>query len=418
MRWWQRLAATRLLEHDAEGRLVWRNVLITLARQCGKSWLIRALIIWRIQHRDLFGDEDQTVVSIAHKFPTAIEVWRPAARWASGEGWRVRWGSGDQCIETPDGGRWLIAAAMDGVGVGFALSGLIVDEGWMIKRSVVEAADPALSESESPQLWLVSTAGDSASDLFGTYRLQALDTLSEPSNILLVEWSAPRDSQLADRSAWRSASPFWSTKREAEIVDKLGKMDPLEFKQNYLNIWVDGVHGRAEVGLPVFAESEWLALDGVEVPATPPAVTAVESWFKDGVSVASGWLLPSGQVLVGVVSYPTASEALRVALSLAAAQLVVGKSLAGDPELRQAMVSPEPAGSTTRQAVAALRQLVDDDIFRHDGSQVLAEQALALRTLPGADGPRVKSAGRADAIKAAVWAVERARLAAEGPMIF
>jgi hypothetical protein len=391
-------------------------VLITVSRQSGKSWLLRALIVWRIQRADLF-EEEQTIIHIAHKFPTAVEVWRPAARWAAGQGWRVRWGSGEQTIESPEGGRWLIAAAMDGVGVGFALSGLVVDEGWMIKRSVVEAADPALSESESPQLWLVSTAGDSASDLFGTYRMQALDTLLEPSNLLLLEWSAPRAAALDDRSAWRAASPVWSAKRESEILDKLTKMDPLEFRQNYLNIWIEGVHGRREPGAPVFAESEWEALNGLIPPVgVPPSVTAVESWFADGVCVASAWPLAAGQVVVRVESHPTVSEAARSALSGSPLRLLVGKSIAADPGWALALI--EPTGSTTKQAVASLRQLVDDDVLRHTGSGVLTEQALALRTLPGADGPRVRSTGRADAIKAAAWAIEGARVMVDTPRVF
>src|SRR3712207_9013139 len=37
-------------------------------------------------------------------------------------------------------------------------SSIVIDEGWKIKRSVVEAADPALTEAESPQLLIISTA--------------------------------------------------------------------------------------------------------------------------------------------------------------------------------------------------------------------------------------------------------------------
>jgi hypothetical protein len=38
--------------------------------------------------------------------------------------------------------------------------------------------------------------------------------------------------------------------------------------------------------------------------------------------------------------------------------------------------------------------------------------------MPGVDGPRIRSTGRADAIKAACWSVERARHAIEAPMIW
>jgi hypothetical protein len=417
LRWFQRVVAYRVLEHDREGRLVWRNVLITLARQLGKSWLLRALICWRIQHPELFEDEDQTVVYMAHRMPTANEVWRPAARWAVSQDWHVRWANGEQLIEAPDGGRWMIKAATDGVGVGFALSVIVCDESWMVPRSVIEAADPALSESISPQLLLVSTAGDSASDLFGTYRNSALAQLDAPGNTLIVEWSAPKALSPEDPVAWRMASPHWSERRESEILDKLSKLEALEFAQNFLNIWVDVAHGRPkEPGLPVFAESEWAELNGVTPPATPPAVTAIEGWFSDGVSVASAWPLAGGQVLVRVSDHRTVAEAARSALSASAPVLLVGKSLASDPAFATSTI--EPTGSTTKQAITQLRQYVDDDVLRHDGSTVLTSQALALRTLPGADGPRVRSTGRADALKAASWCLDRARQATDVPAIF
>jgi hypothetical protein len=45
LRWWQRLAATRLLEVDDEGHLVWPAALVLTARQVGKSTLLRELAI-------------------------------------------------------------------------------------------------------------------------------------------------------------------------------------------------------------------------------------------------------------------------------------------------------------------------------------------------------------------------------------
>src|SRR4029077_20606721 len=61
LRWWQRLVAARLLEVDAAGVLVWDTLLLTMARQLGKSWLLRELILWRIHQADRF-DEPQDVL--------------------------------------------------------------------------------------------------------------------------------------------------------------------------------------------------------------------------------------------------------------------------------------------------------------------------------------------------------------------
>jgi hypothetical protein len=56
LRWWQRLAATRLLEVDDRDRLVWEAMILSVARQCGKSWLLRELCLWRILQGDRFGE--------------------------------------------------------------------------------------------------------------------------------------------------------------------------------------------------------------------------------------------------------------------------------------------------------------------------------------------------------------------------
>ena len=44
LRWWQRLVAVRLLEVDKDGRLVWETAVLSMARQLGKSWLLRELV--------------------------------------------------------------------------------------------------------------------------------------------------------------------------------------------------------------------------------------------------------------------------------------------------------------------------------------------------------------------------------------
>jgi hypothetical protein len=41
---------------------------------------------------------------------------------------------------------------------------VFADEAWKIQRNVIDdAVMPTMSEREQPQLWLVSTAGDSSS---------------------------------------------------------------------------------------------------------------------------------------------------------------------------------------------------------------------------------------------------------------
>jgi hypothetical protein len=197
------------------------------------------------------------------------------------------------------------------------------------------------------------------------------------------------------------------------VLDKLGKYEELEFTQNYLNRWVDVAHGKPDPGSPVVSESEWRALAVPEPAASGvPAVAAVESWFSEGASVALGWPLSAERVLVRIETYPDVNEALRSAFASGAGLVLAGKSIAADAP------GCVPVSSTTRQAVTELRRFIDDNALAHDNNAELTAQVLALRTVPGVDGPRVTSTNRTDAIKCAAWVVNRGRLLAERPAVF
>ena len=126
LRWWQRLVAVRLLEVDADGRLVWEAALVSTARQVGKSWLLRELCLWRIHQHDRFG-EPQDVLHTGKDLAVCKEVQRPARVWAKAQPkvFRVREVNGQEEIELlVDGSRWMLRAkeAVYGYSVSMAVS--------------------------------------------------------------------------------------------------------------------------------------------------------------------------------------------------------------------------------------------------------------------------------------------------------
>ena len=259
-RWWQRLVLHRALEHDADGHLCWRTVIISAPRQVGKSVLERVVCAWRLHQRERFG-QAQDVLHIAHKMNAAMEVWRPAARWAQltyGRG-AVRWAAGEQRIELPDGSRWLIQASNDGAGVAFSLTTILVDEAWRVARSIVDAGlRPTLAEANDPQLYLVSTAGTSNSDLMSTYRAAALD--SSAPDTMLIEWSAPTDADVADPVTWRAAAPHWDERRAERVREAFAFAgnDEWIFRQQWLNQWIPAISA------PLIAGEAWQASRATE----------------------------------------------------------------------------------------------------------------------------------------------------------
>lgn len=246
-RWWQQLAACRALEHDELGKLVWPLVIISAPRQQGKSYLERITCWWRI-HQAPRWDEEQNVLHCAHKLVAAQEVWRPAARWAAGfpEEMLVRRASGEERIELADGSRWMIQAANDGAGVAFSLQMALLDEGWRIRRRIFdEAIAPTMAEAESPQAWLVSTAGTSDSDLMLVNRESAIASLDDPQDVLLIEWSAPPDDDLDidDPAVWRRCQAHWDAKRADVLRRERQRGTERSFRQQWLNMWVPGLNG-------------------------------------------------------------------------------------------------------------------------------------------------------------------------------
>jgi hypothetical protein len=308
LRGWQAYALDRALEYYPEtGELCWEIVVLTVSRQQGKSYLARAICMWRLHHAELFG-EVQTVLSVANKRSTAIEVMRPAGLWAMEKYGKqaVKWGNERAGIELPSGDRWLIHAANDSAGVGFSINMAFLDEAWSIPSQVfMSSLGPTMSERLMPQAWLVSTAGDSSSDLMASYRQRAIDHLGkeDPGNILLLEWSAPPTADPDDPETWKYASPEWSDKRAAYLRGQWENIEQSSWLREYLNLWVP----RANHWLK---DSWWKeTLSAEELPLGAIWSVAVESDFDGmGHAVAIAAPLEDGRIVIRATTHRTIKD--------------------------------------------------------------------------------------------------------------
>ncbi|HEY7821851.1 MAG TPA: terminase family protein [Acidimicrobiia bacterium] len=373
LRGWQRYALDRALEYDETGSLVWPTVIITVGRQSGKSVLSRAVCLWRLHHPEHF-EETQTILHVANRRSTAMEVMRPAGIWAAEKYGKkaTRWGNENAGIELPSGDRWLIHAANDSAGVGYSTSMVFVDEAWKVKRTVVDdSLAPTMAERNQPQLWLVSTAGDSTSDLMTAYRQRALDRLDseDPGSVLLLEWSAPAEADPNQVETWKWASPEWNDKRETFLRQQWNNVEESAWRREYLNQWV--------IRSDHWLRDRWWkdTLDPeIELPDDAIWNVAIESDF-DGMGHAVAIAARAGdQFVIRVSTHRTIKEVDErlAAIRTEHPHLFVAVTPGYVDRLQERF--DELVGQ--REAAAATRNLLDlfdQKAIRHDGSQTLQE---------------------------------------------
>jgi hypothetical protein len=416
LRWWQVLFAVRLLEVDAEGRLVWTSSLLTLARQCGKSMLVYCLAEWRSEQAERFG-EPQLVLHTADTLEHAKAVWNMAQRRALGRGYGLRRAAGEYAISKPDG-EWLVRS--QAAVVGYSASFAVADECHQVKVETIEQKLGATTiEMAQSQLLLVSTASSSCTELFPMRRAGALARLDDPDDELLVEWSAPRGASVLDVVARRQASPWWHDRRSNDIRGHAERAAPYEgqphphelvvgVRTQWHNEWPPpGVIGAK--GAVLIIPERWAAAR-CDDDSVGPRVIAIEDHIGEGAAVGFCGRLADDRLLVGGQLCDSRDDAYALAV-LAALQrpgssLVVGASLSGDPVLEDIpVVGVSKIGkSETPAALSRLRDMVAVGRVVHDGS--LDDQMAEVRVRDGDGGLHLAAGPRSDLLRAAVWALQ------------
>jgi hypothetical protein len=431
LRWWQRLVATRLLEVDAAERLVWETLVLSMARQLGKSWLLRELCLWRIHQGERYG-EPQDVLHTGKDLAICKEVQRPARIWAKArpDVYRVREVNGQEEIELlADGSRWMLRAK-EAV-YGYAVSCAAADEAWKVRPSSVdEGLTPTMAEREQPQLYLVSTAHRLATSLMLGRRQSALEQLDLGDGDLIIEWSAPQGAELDDMDAWKLASPHWTPHRQRQIGKQLQALqsgeiedpeepDPEEsFRAQWLNQWPRKLAvptGKSERLLP---EGLWDELAELGLASDGAVWVAVEDDFGMGAAVAAVARLADGRLEVDGWLCADWDSALADVEALGQVrqvrQVIVGASLLD----RSPRLATPAAGRETRIGLALLRDLAVNGQLAHDASTYDLDRAIeAAQVRESATGLILTARGPTHLVRAAVWALQAAHKRVPVPAI-
>jgi len=442
LRYWQRLALARLLEHDADGRLVWFDAFVSTARQVGKSVLLRELGLWRIDAAPLLFGAEQTMMHTGKDLPSCREVQRPARVWAhdrAGDGWTTRDGNTDPQISAPNGSRWMIRGRHSVYSYTIALA--VVDEAWGVDAPVVEdGLEPTLTEVENSQLVMFSTAHRRCTSLVPLRRGGLLANFGdeEPTSLIL-EWSAPRDADLEDRDAWRAASPHWTPRRERMLEAKLRRAlsgtsadpdedDPIEsFRAQYLNVWPRRQWVARSDTEPLCDRDSWRHLTDIHAaPPDGPVVVAIDDYLGLRAAAAACAQLADGRFLVWGGEFDSAQDAYAWSAFTVgrrdACRVVVGRSLlVSDAEewLPEATVERAASGATGT-GLPLLRSLIRAGKIAHSGDKSLEDQVATVGLSPTIGGGLTQAhrGVRADLLHAVAWSVAAVAQPADEPLAF
>ena len=433
LRWWQRLAAARLGEHDRDGVLVWGDCGVTVARQVGKSTLLRERNMWRL---DTGGDrwgEPQLLVHTGKDLPVCVEIQRPARRWAAAERfadvYKVRNANGQEQIERlADGSRWLVRAKDNTFGLSAAQAD--VDEAWSVPAELIEeGVVPTMPELVSPQLVCWSTAHRKATGLMVNRRNGAIADLSDTAGVLWLEWSTSPLLDDGDETGWRQASPHWHERRRAliarryasalkgEATDDPDELDPLEaFRTQWLNRWPRR-RRRTGHGEPLLPDGAWSTCEGSLASTVEAGVVALEENRGEGAAAAFVATDGAGRFEVDGRACDSWSDAIALAAGFVTSRpgsvVLVGARMNNQlPEGFPGRTNARRAGSTeTGRGLVLLRNLVGEHRVMHDATTHLDDQLTRARVHPLATGGLglVNNGARADLLRAVLWGLDAAQ---------
>ena len=244
---WQRQVADVALEvNPLTGRLAYREVIITVPRQSGKTSLLLPVMVYRCL--GAFGDR-QRIIYTAQDRNKALAKFRDEHvqmlnRSALRGLYRANMSHGEERLIYPaTDSIHKIDASKDTSGHGDVLDMGVIDEAFARPDDTVEGAmKPAMITRGNAQLWVVSTAGTRKSKyLRGKVDTgRALVGAGRNSGTAYFEWSAGDGVDVFDEANWHTFMPaLGHTISVDDVRAERDSMRPAEFARAFGNVFDD-----------------------------------------------------------------------------------------------------------------------------------------------------------------------------------
>lgn len=341
---WQQYAADVALEYDPDtGDLWYEEVDITVPRQSGKTTLILALFIWRcVYAAQRLGPQtctylaqsgkmarrklEREFIPIMRRSKGLREVPHSRARPVKPTDFKPSMNNGSEHVLFGTDSYLQIEAPTGTGSHGDVLDMPVIDEAFAHLGDLVEqAVDAASVTRRSPQLYVISTAGNEKSPYLWRKVLAGRAAVEQghESRVCYLEWSLPDDVDYDDEDAWfrylpalghtitlqRLRAKLEKALRNPDAVDEEGDDPGLAgFRRGYLNQWVKvpqlgDTSFKAEIG-----DAEWnaLASPNSQIVGVPTVGVGVG---HDGAtaSIVVAGMSASGRVQVELVECASAT---------------------------------------------------------------------------------------------------------------
>ena len=295
---WQRRALNRALAVDADGRLVHRHYLLGVARQNGKTAIVRALVAWALLFME--GPQWRSILGLAHDRGQAMLPYRATlqdlAETARRMGPPARGGlalTRYLGIRSGVGGiprEYHVASreARDAVRGGSHDLVLFDEVRTQKDEETWSAVGPTTLARPEPLILATSTAGNTRSVLLRSWFDRGIRIIdgAEPYEGFGMTWYAPPDGADPENPAtWRHANPSLGSGRltEAALRERLRSMTPGSFASEHLNLWSDTADEWLPPGLWSLRErplpAAWSGMVVLSIEAAP-------TWRRASVAVA------------------------------------------------------------------------------------------------------------------------------------
>lgn len=255
---WQRLASDVGLEYDPlTGQLAYRELVITVMRQSGKSTLVLSLecercLMWgpnqRVAYTAQTGWDARRKVIDDH---APVLMASPLGEAVT----RVLRGAGSEGIVWTNGSRVDVMASSASAGHGRVLDYGVIDEAFDDTDDRREQAIlPAMATKPNGQMLVVSTAGTDES-VYLRRKVEAGRHAAEAdrgSGIAYFEWSIPADADVDDPEVWWEFMPALGWTITPPVVAHARQtMSDSEFRRGFGNQWTATEHEK------VIPDSVW-----------------------------------------------------------------------------------------------------------------------------------------------------------------